>query len=50
MLGSAYPPRFGNARRSEIIKQFVTLKVTSKINDNAPCLTCFTQNDENFLV
>ena len=33
MLGSAYPPHFGNARRSEIMKQFVTSKVISKIND-----------------
>ena len=31
MYGSAYPPHFGNAR-SEIMKQFVTLKAISKIN------------------
>ena len=41
MNGSAYPSQFGNARRNQIMKRFVTSKVTSKINDNAFCLPCF---------
>ena len=41
MCGSAYPPQFENARRSEIMKQFVTSKVIRKINDDAAFLVCF---------
>ena len=41
MYGFAYPPYFGNARRNEIMKRFVTSKVINKINDNAFCLPCF---------
>ena len=39
MYGSAYPPHFGNARRSEIMKQYVSSKVMGKLN--AFCLPCF---------
>ena len=41
MYGFAYPPHFGNPRRSEKIKRFVTSKVIRKINDNAFFLPCF---------
>ena len=44
MLDSAYPPHIGNARRSEIMKQFVTSKIISKISDET------TDNNESFLV
>ena len=50
MCGSAYSPHFENARRIEIMKQFVTIKIVSQINDNAPCLPCFKRNVEIFLV
>ena len=40
MYDSAYPPHYKNARRSEIMKWFVTSKVVSKINANASCLPC----------
>ena len=50
MHGSAYPPYFGKSRRSQIMKRFVTSKIISRINDNAPCLSCLKKNDENFLV
>ena len=35
MYSSAYPSHFGNARRNEIMKWFVTSEVISEINDNA---------------
>ena len=50
MYDSAHLFHFGNARRNQIIKRFITSKVVSKINDNASCLPCFKQNDENFLI
>ena len=50
MHDSFHPSHLGNARRSEIMIQFLTSKVISKINDNAFCLPCFKQSHENFLV
>ena len=41
MYGFAYPSHFGNARRNQIMKRFVTSEVISKINDNASCLLYF---------
>ena len=38
---SVYPSRFGNSTRNEVMKWFVTSKVTSKIKDNTGCLPCF---------
>ena len=35
MYGSYYPSHFRNFTRSAMMKQFVALKVISKINDNA---------------
>ena len=50
MYGFTCSSHFGNARRSEIMKQFVTSEFISKINDNAFYLPCFKENDGNFLV
>ena len=41
-----YLPHFGNSKRCEIMKGFVTSTVISKIN--ASDLPCFLKNDENF--
>ena len=41
MHNSAYPSYFGYARRNQIMKRFVTLKVINIINDNASCLPRF---------